>query len=139
MAGATVTVEGILTQDSRAKGGFGGFYLQQADHQTDGNPATSEALFIYTDREIADVGMRVRVTGKVKEYHGLTELVSVRSIRTCGREPLPAPIPITLPWTVDPEHLENMRVTFRQPLTVVDNYNLARYGELGLADRKSTR
>ncbi|HBC36741.1 MAG TPA: endonuclease, partial [Marinobacter adhaerens] len=43
MAGATVTVEGILTQDSRAKGGFGGFYLQQADHQTDGNPATSEA------------------------------------------------------------------------------------------------
>ena len=133
MAGATVTVEGILTQDSRAKGGFGGFYLQQADHQTDGNPATSEALFIYTDREIADVGMRVRVTGKVKEYHGLTELVSVRSIRACGRGPLPAPIAITLPWAVDPEHLENMRVTFRQPLTVVDNYNLARYGELGLA------
>ena len=133
MAGDTVTVEGILTQDSRAKGGFGGFYLQQADHQTDGDPTTSEALFIYTDRGIADVGVRLRVTGTVKEYHGLTELVSVRSIRTCGRETLPAPVPVSLPWTVDPEHLENMRVTFRQSLTVVDNYNLGRYGELALA------
>ena len=133
LAGDTVTVEGILTQDSRSEGGFGGFYLQQADHQTDQNPATSEALFVYTDRDIADVGMRLRVTGKVKEYHGLTELVAIRHIRICGREALPAAIPVALPWIVDPEHLENMRVTFHQRLTVVDNYNLGRYGELALA------
>jgi len=133
LAGKTVTVEGILTHDSRSDGGFGGFYLQQADHQTDNDPATSEALFVYTDRDIADLGMRLRVTGKVKEYHGLTELVAVLSIRTCRREALPAPVPLALPWTGDPENLENMRVTFRQPLTVVDNYNLGRYGELALA------
>ena len=133
LAGRTVTVEGILTRDSRTEGGFGGFYLQQADHQTDNNPATSEALFVYTNRDVGQTGMRLRVTGKVKEYHGLTELVSVKSIRTCGREALPVPVPLTLPWAVDPEHLENMRVTFRQSLTVVDNYNLARYGELALA------
>ena len=133
LAGKTVTVEGILTQDSRSEGGFGGFYLQQADHETDNNPATSEALFVYTDREIGKPGMRLRVTGKVKEYHGLTELVAIRNIRICGREALPAPSPLALPWTRDPEHLENMRVTFRQSLTVVDNYNLGRYGELTLA------
>jgi predicted extracellular nuclease len=133
LAGDTVTVEGILTQDSRSEGGFGGFYLQQADHQTDQNPATSEALFVYTDRDIADVGMRLRVTGKVKEYHGLTELVAIRHIRICGREALPAAIQVALPWIVDPEQLENMRVTFHQRLTVVDNYNLGRYGELALA------
>ncbi|TYC56745.1 ExeM/NucH family extracellular endonuclease [Marinobacter sp. BW6] len=133
LAGKTVTVEGILTQDSRSEGGFGGFYLQQADHETDNNPATSEALFVYTDRDIGKPGMRLRVTGKVKEYHGLTELVAVRDIRICGREALPAPSPLALPWTQDPEHLENMRVNFRQPLTVVDNYNLGRYGELALA------
>ncbi|SNC61214.1 hypothetical protein SAMN04487881_0413 [Marinobacter sp. es.048] len=133
LAGDTVTVEGILTQDSRSEGGFGGFYLQQADHQTDQNPATSEALFVYTDRDIADVGMRLRVTGKVKEYHGLTELVAIRNIRICGREALPAAIPVALPWTVVQEHLENMKVTFHQRLTVVDNYNLGRYGELALA------
>lgn len=133
LAGKTVTVEGILTQDSRSEGGFGGFYLQQADHQTDDDPATSEALFVYTDRDTGKPGMRLRVTGKVKEYHGLTELVAVRNLRICGKEALPAPITLALPWSVNPEHLENMRVSFRQPLTVVDNHNLARYGELALA------
>ena len=133
LTGKTVTVEGILTQDSRTKGGFGGFYLQQADHQTDNNPATSEALFVFTSRDTGKPGMRLRITGKVKEYHGLTELVSVQRIQACGREPLPAPIRVTLPWSADPEHLENMRVAFDQPLTVVSNHNLARYGELALA------
>jgi predicted extracellular nuclease len=139
LAGQTVTVEGILTQDSRSDGGFGGFYLQQADHQTDNDPATSEALFVYTDRDIGIPGMRLRVTGRVKEYHGLTELVSVQNIQMCGQEALPAPISLTLPWSVDPEHLENMRVTFPEPLTVVDNYNLARYGELALAGSDQVR
>ena len=103
-------MEGILTQDSRSEGGFGGFYLQQADHQTDNDPTTSEALFVYTERKVGKTGMRLRVTGKVKEYHGLTELVAVQTIDLCGQEALPAAIPGTLPWTVDPEPLETMRV-----------------------------
>ena len=133
LTGRTVTVEGILTRDFRSENAFGGFYMQQADRETDGDPATSEALFVYTDRAAGEPGMRLRVTGKVKEYHGLTELVAVREIRLCGPAALPAPVILTLPWTVDPESLENMRVTFRHPLTVVDNGNLARYGELALA------
>src|SRR5690554_7233971 len=40
LAGQTVTVEGIVTRDAREPGGFNGFYLQQADHETDNNPAT---------------------------------------------------------------------------------------------------
>lgn len=133
LTGRTVTVEGILTLDSRAGGGFGGFYLQQADTETDGERTTSEALFVYTDRATGEPGMRLRVTGQVKEYHGLTELVAVREIRSCGPEALPASVILELPWSVDPESVENMRVSFRQPLTVVDNANLARYGELALA------
>ncbi|MBU2952825.1 ExeM/NucH family extracellular endonuclease [Marinobacter sp. F3R08] len=133
LAGKTVTVEGILTHDVRSAGGFRGFYLQQADHQTDNDPATSEALFVFTDRGTGKPGTRLRVTGRVKEHHGLTELVALKSLQTCGRETLPAPITLTLPWSVNPEHLENMRVTFQDPLTVVDNYNLARFGELALA------
>jgi len=126
-------VEGILTLDSRAGGGFGGFYLQQADGETDGDRTTSEALFVYTDRATGEPGMRLRVSGRVKEYHGLTELVAVRKIRSCGREVLPAPLILALPWSADRESVENMRVNFRHPLTVVDNANLARYGELALA------
>lgn len=133
LVGQTVTVEGIIIQDSRAEGGFGGFYLQQADHQADNNPATSEAIFVYTNHDTGKPGSRLRVTGKVKEFHGLTELVAVRSIQECGREAQPEPVMVDLPWSTHPESRENMRVRFRYPLTVVDNYNLAKYGELALA------
>lgn len=44
LAGQQVTVEGILTLDSRASGGFGGFYLQQADAETDNNPADRKSV-----------------------------------------------------------------------------------------------
>jgi predicted extracellular nuclease len=133
LTGHTVTAEGILTLDTRGKGGFGGFYLQQADHETDNNPLTSEALFVYTRQTTGKPGDRLRVTGKVKEYHGLTELVSTRPIIHCGESTLPRPVPLSLPWPQPPEAYENMRVRITQPLTVIDNYNLARYGELTLA------
>lgn len=133
LAGQTVTVEGIVARDAREPGGFNGFYLQQADHETDNNPATSEALFIYTRKKTGKPGQRLRVTGTVKEFHGLTELVAVRNLKVCGTAPLPEPIEVRLPWPEAPEHLENMRVRFSQPLTIIDHYNLARYGELTLA------
>lgn len=133
LAGQTVTVEAVLTQDSRHPGGFQGFYLQQSDQEADDNPRTSEALFVYTRRTLGQPGDRLRVTGRVKEFHGLTELVGVKSLIRCGREPLPSAIALTLPWSDSPEALENMRVQFRGPLTVVSNYQLANYGELTLA------
>ncbi|MBD3640112.1 MAG: ExeM/NucH family extracellular endonuclease [Marinobacter sp.] len=133
ITGHTVTVEGILSLDARENGGFRGFYLQQADDETDGNPATSEALFVYTRRQQGTLGQRLRVTGEVREFHGLTELVNIRELTVCGPEALPEPV-ILEPATADTyESLENMRVAIPTPLTVIDNYNLARYGELTLA------
>jgi predicted extracellular nuclease len=135
--GQTVTVEGIITLDSRHPGGWRGFYLQQADDESDNNPETSEALFIYTDRAGGTVGTRARVTGRVKEYHGLTELTSVSDLTLCGSGPLPVPVAVQLPWPNQkrPEHLENMRVTLTRPMTLIGHYSFARYGELILADR----
>jgi predicted extracellular nuclease len=137
MAGETVTVEGVITMDSRHQGGWRGFYLQQPDGNTDNNPQTSDALFIYTDRAGGEVGTRVRVTGRVKEYHGLTELTRVSDLSVCGPGELPAPIPVTLPWPggKPPEHLENMHIQVTSPLTLIGHYGFARYGELILADR----
>lgn len=132
-AGDTLTVEGILTRDARYPDGFKGFYLQQADTDTDNNPATSEALFIYTRKNTGKPGQKLQVTGTIKEYHGLTEMVSVQDIQVCGNGKMPAPIGVTLPWSQDPESLENMRVRFVKPLTVIEHYNLAVYGELVLA------
>ncbi len=133
LVGHRVTVEGILTLDARMKGGFSGFYLQQADTETDGNPETSEALFVYTRKPTGTSGERLRVTGTVKEFHGLTELVSVKNIKSCGPAPLPKARVLSLPSPHDLESLENMRVRLAQPLTVIDSWNLARFGELTLA------
>lgn len=137
LVGQTVTVEGIITLDSRHRGGWRGFYLQQADGETDDNPRTSDALFVYTGLAGGTVGTRVRVTGRVKEYHDLTELTQVSELAHCGRGQLPAAIPVQLPWPDQqlPEHLENMRVTLTRPLTLIGHYQFARYGELILADR----
>lgn len=133
LVGHNVTVEGILTFDARMDGGFSGFYLQQADSETDGNPETSEALFVYTSKKTGAPGERLRVMAKVKEFHGLTELTNVRSITTCGSEPLPKAQALTLLWPNALESLENMRVKVAQPLTVIDSWNLTRYGEITLA------
>ncbi|WP_228289208.1 ExeM/NucH family extracellular endonuclease [Marinobacter salinisoli] len=127
-------MEGIITADSRAPGGWRGFYLQQADHETDRNPATSEALFVYTRHKAGKPGDRVRITARVKEHYDLTELVDVARLTVCGSPGLPAPIPVTLPWRQPPESLENMRIRVDTPLTVIDTYELARYGALTLAN-----
>lgn len=137
LVGQTVTVEGIITRDSRHPGGWRGFYLQQPDAETDRDSRTSDALFIYTDRSGGRAGSRVRVTGQVKEFHGLTELTRVSELTICGPGPLPAAVAVRLPWSDQkpPEHLENMRVTLTEPLTLIGHYSFARYGELILADR----
>lgn len=126
--------------DARHPGGFGGFYLQQADDETDKNPKTSEALFIHTNHSDGERGDRVRVSGRVKEFHGLTELTDITSITNCGDGRLPNPVSVTLPWRNNqpPEHLENMRIDVVNDLTVIDHYNLARYGELTLAAEPQT-
>jgi predicted extracellular nuclease len=135
MAGNQVTVEGILTRDARQGTGLKGFYLQQADTETDDNPATSEALFVYTRKNGGREGDRLRVKGYVKEYHGLTELVRISELLTCGRGEQPAPVEVSLPWhdKQPPEALENMRITVTGPLTVIDQYLLYRYGQVTLA------
>lgn len=133
MTGQTVTVEGVLTLDARKDGGFQGFYLQQADNEADDNPATSEALFVYTRRKGGTRGQRLRVTAEVREFHGLTELAAVRNLEVCGPGILPEPVSLEPSGAFNYEALENMRVSVASPLTVVDSYNLARYGELALA------
>lgn len=133
LAGNKVTVEGVLTLDARMKGGFAGFYLQQADSETDDDPKTSEALFVYTRKKTGSPGERLRVTGIVKEFHGLTELVNIKTIEHCGPATLPEAQELSLLQPIALESLENMRVRIAHPLTVIDSWNLTRFGELTLA------
>nr|WP_238346092.1 Calx-beta domain-containing protein [Luteimonas saliphila] len=100
--GMTVATTGIVTARKN-----NGFFLQTADGEDDGNPATSEGLFVFTSTtppDAAAVGNRVLVQGTVDEYipaadpHQLplTELVNASVTALSGGHTLPAPVALTV-------------------------------------------
>ena len=141
----TQTIEGIVTADFEDDGNDStrdllGFYVQDAG---DGDPATSDGIFVLTgkkERYVA-VGDRVQVTGVVGESapRGPSETrlkTDASGIVVCSTDnPLPAPTEVTLPFASAEarEQYEGMLITFPQPLTVTELYLLERHGELMLS------
>lgn len=141
LVGTTVTVEAIVVGDFQNNGeadagDLAGFYLQERDADVDGDPATSEGIFVYDRDGLVDVapGDRVRVTGTVSEYFGLTQ-IGAQSVEVIGQEALPAPKNLTLPVAAiaDLEAFEGMRVRLSQALVIAEYFNFDRYGEIVLA------
>ena len=137
-AGVAVTVEGLVSasfQDTRQ--GLRGFFVQKEDDQQDDDPATSEGIFIYDNGFGVTVGAggRVRVTGTVAEFNGLTEMKNITAVQHCPGGTPPKPVPVSLPEPADGslERYEGMLVTIQGPLTVSQNYFLGRYGQMTLA------
>lgn len=135
-SGEVVSVEGIVIGDYQGAGAeLGGFFIQS--EVADVDPATSEGLFIF-DQNLSGgpqvaLGDRVRVTGGVSEYFGLTE-VTASAIEVCGTGSMPTPLALAFPLSSpgELERLEGMLVSVNE-LTVTETYNLGRYGEVLLA------
>lgn len=127
--GENVITEGVVT----ARKYNSGFFLQ--DPTGDGNPATSDGVFVYTGSAppaSAAVGNRVRVTGKVSEFTpasnpsqlSITEIVSPTVEVVSTGNALPAPIelgaaelsPAATPLTL--ERYEGMRVSVAHSIVV---------------------
>ena len=131
-AGSVQTTQGVIT----AKVGAG-FFIQDANG--DGDPTTSDGLYVYGTTTSLPVGTLVRVTGTVDEYRPsganrtYTELKDVSAIVSLGAAALPAPANIALP-NADLASVEGMLVRFTTPLTVNGNRNLGDRGELILAN-----
>jgi predicted extracellular nuclease len=73
--GQSVRLTGIVT--ARIKSGF---FLQSPDDKTDGNPATSEGIYVFTKSEPsgeAAIGNLVSVTGTVEEFRPKQEPLSL--------------------------------------------------------------
>lgn len=153
-AGAQVSVEGIVTGSFQgASPALGGFFVQEESADEDGNPATSEAIWVSDRTSPASLpvvlGDRVRVTGTVSESGSQTQLLSVTAIEKLNTTELPTATPLSLPLTtpIDLERVESMRVTFPQTLTVTNNSgsgggandNFARFGELTLSSNGALR
>ncbi|MCK7621958.1 endonuclease/exonuclease/phosphatase family protein [Streptomyces sp. RS10V-4] len=99
----------------RAFGSSRGFWVQ--DPQPDNDPATSEAIFVFTGKETPKVavGDAVTVSGTVTEYYpggkdaggqSVTELTGATWRTTASGRPLPAPVklnPASIPARYAPD------------------------------------
>ena len=115
-----------------------GFFLQEEDSDQDNNPLTSEGIFVYDNNSGTDVkfGDKVRVAGYVGEYSGSTQISSVSNLIICDEKLQVTPAVVSLPFTTkdEAESFEGMSIVIEQTLTVSENYNLGRYGELVLSN-----
>lgn len=137
---SSVTFEGIVTADFQASGKLKGFYVQSPDHLADSDSATSEGILVYVGTSPANVaaGDSIRVTGKVAEYYGLTEIINPMVTVLGSGKPLPSPSDMVLPLDSmrEAERWEGMRVRLPQELVVTGNYTLGRYGEFYVSPRR---
>jgi len=136
-----VAIEGIVVGDfqnnaSLDNGNLNGFHVQ--DPAGDGNPATSDGIFVYaplaSDVSVGDV---VRVRGSVSEFNGLTE-ISATQVWLCATGGSIAPTSLSLPVTSldDFEAYEGMLVTFPQDLVISEYFNFDRFGEIVLSTER---
>ena len=86
-SGQTVFVQGVIYEKTLQATSFGGsykgFYLQNTAETADGDPNTSDGLFVFmstfTDLiggYVPAVGDEVVISGKISEYYNMTELSS---------------------------------------------------------------
>lgn len=145
--GETVMVEGIVTGDFQdgdddSSSNLGGFFLQSESASPAGH---SNAVFVLDERGPGvdvSVGDRVRVTGKVQEHFGETQLVTT-DVTVTGRgriEPVELGFPPGALTTnsdgaliADLEIYEGMLVRL-PPMSVTEVRNLERFGSLRLSE-----
>lgn len=137
-AGQAVTTEGVVTAAYPA-GGLNGFFLETGGAGgDDATPGASDAVFVFGSQAAAQVavGDSVRVTGKVAEFQGETEITAPAV--TKRDTPLPAVQAGMLPWSqlttdAQKEAHEGELITPQGAFTVTDNYDANFYGSFTLA------
>jgi predicted extracellular nuclease len=146
--GGSFTVDGVVTYSRLGIGGINGFYIQ--DPVGDGNPNTSDAIFVFDPAPVVlnvNVGDYVRITGTVSEFAqnfsdlqaGVTSVTetqfNITAGELCTNSASITPTVVTLPFSSldEQERYEGMLVTFNQTLYVTEMFQLGRYGEVSLS------
>ncbi len=149
-SGLSAAITGVVTTQGVVVGDFGGstsvglqgFYLQ--DLSGDGDPATSDGIFVYTgNTDLVSAGQVVRVTGYARERFNQTTLngsdsntaaVPAANIVSCGSGSV-APTDVTMPFpdATYLERYEGMLVRFPQALVISEYFNYDRFGEMVIA------
>ena len=134
LAGQVVTIEGVVVGDYE---GFSpalrGFYVQEEDEDQDGNPNTSEGIFVFHGNlDSVDLGDKVRVEGTVAEFQGQTQIGFPDSVEVISSDNTVSAAAASLPLASadDLERYEGMLVTFPQTLYVTEFFQLGRFGQV---------
>ena len=95
-----------------------GFFLQEEDTDADGDPQTSDGIFVFDNGfgPDVDVGDVVRVQGTVQEFFDLTELTMIGNMEDRGYGDTATPSMISLPRSSvdDWETTEGMATAINQ-------------------------
>lgn len=154
LLGKLVVVEGIVTlalqeikdsQEKQSARSYRGFWLQQnSSSLTSDEKNSSQGIFVYHAKTPVRAGQRIRLRGRVAEYHGLTEIKKVQSLAVCDHSlPLPNAVTLSLPVKslMEFERLEGMRIrlTPNPRLLVSDlygaGYGLGNYGQFAVSSK----
>ncbi len=145
LAGQTVEIQGIVTTLFEDNDVVEGFFVQEEDLDADGDPNTSEGIFVFCNLNCVPavaVNDQVTVQGIAEEFFGMTQIDAEFGsivIDTSGN-PLPTPAAVDLPAggsTQDEatfESIEGMLVVFTDTLTVTEYFQLGRYGQVVLTE-----
>jgi len=145
-AGTLVSLDAVVIGDFQKENELKGFFIQEETTDEDGDPLTSEGIFVYCDACYDDVneGDLVNVVGISSEYNNASQIdasiteASVRHISSSNIE-LITPAQISLPASNSTkssktfESVESMLVEFTQKLVVTEHHLLGRYGQLTLS------
>ncbi len=139
LVGDLVRFEGVVTADHRT-GGFDGLYVQTEGSGGATQAGPSDGIFVFLTGNPANhpdvaIGDKVRVTGVVSEFGGVTEVsIDARAdVEVLGPGTLPEAAPLALPLdNAGREALEGMLVAPVGPFTVTEVFNLGSFGELML-------
>jgi uncharacterized protein len=130
----TRTTRGVVVADYEggASGSLRGFYLQ--DPAGDGDPATSDGIFVFngSNEDSVALGDLVTVQGSVSEFQDQTQVsVTPGNIVVCGTGTV-TPTEVTLPMANPTafEKYEGMSVTMPQKLFVTEHFQLGRFGQV---------
>ncbi|MEW1955777.1 ExeM/NucH family extracellular endonuclease [Terrabacter sp. NPDC080008] len=130
----SVTTRGVVVGDYEGPSpALRGFYIQ--DPTGDGNPATSDGIFVFegSNADTVKVGDLVTVKGNAGENQGQTQ-VSASTITVCGTgtvAPTEVRFPVASPTAL--ERYEGMLVTLPQQMSVTEHYQLGRFGQVTLS------
>ncbi len=146
--GQTVTIQGIVTAEFQSDG-LDGYFVQEVTG--DGDPATSDGIFVQDTSNSVSAGDIVQLTGQVEEeiapsregpapgadFTGFTntQIINVSNFSQVSTGSLPAPVELTLPEATegDLEAFEGMYVQISSTMTVSQTFFLGRYGQITLA------